>query len=359
VAGLPRNAADSMVKTLRQAGVNPYLMDLKPLALTRVVQEATAIIVDIQTNEFDLVIMVDGVPHPIRTVPFPSEALSLEEKSVVVKGELERTIKFYNSSYSEKPLESSVPIFISGELADNPELWCSALEELGYPVSLLASPLKCPKNFTENQYMVNIGLALKKLSPGRKAHPSLVNLNVLPEVYQSKPISLTIAKVLAVPGVIGVAIGLLVPLGMLIQSTAADTASLQVQLDVTRNLIQQKHTQQQLLEKEISSLGARVANLEAPINNFTTVFDDFGRYQEIVNGDLQITISTMPSATDLSKITHSSNTLTIKGTAPSETEVLEYADSLRASDRFSLVTVSSLRRTEDGMFFTLTLIAEE
>jgi len=359
VAGLPRNAADSMVKTLRQAGVNPYLMDLKPLALTRVVQEATAIIVDIQTNEFDLVIMVDGVPHPIRTVPFPSEALSLEEKSVVVKGELERTIKFYNSSYSEKPLESSVPIFISGELADNPELWCSALEELGYPVSLLASPLKCPKNFTENQYMVNIGLALKKLSPGRKAHPSLVNLNVLPEVYQSKPISLTIAKVLAVPGVIGVAIGLLVPLGMLIQSTAADTASLQVQLDVTRNLIQQKHTQQQLLEKEISSLGARVAKLEAPINNFTTVFDDFGRYQEIVNGDLQITISTMPSATDLSKITHSSNTLTIKGTAPSETEVLEYADSLRASDRFSLVTVSSLRRTEDGMFFTLTLIAEE
>ena len=114
-----------------------------------------------------------------------------------------------------------------------------------------------------------------------------------------------------------------------------------------------------MLEKEISRLGARVAKLEAPINNFTTVFDDFGRYQEIVNGDLQITISTMPSATDLSKITHSSNTLTIKGTAPSETEVLEYADSLRASDRFSLVTVSSLRRTEDGMFFTLTLIAEE
>jgi len=155
------------------------------------------------------------------------------------------------------------------------------------------------------------------------------------------------------------AIGLLALLGMLVQGTAADTASLQVQLDVTKNLIQQRQTQQQLLEKEISSLGARVAKLEAPINNFTAVFNNFGKYQEIVNGDLKITTTAVPDATDLNKITHASSKLTIGGVAPSETEVLAYADSLRASDRFSLVTVSSVRRTEDGMIFVLTLIDEE
>jgi len=359
VAAVPCNTADSMIEALRQAGIKPYLMDLKPLALTRVVQDATAVIVDIQKNEFDLVIMVDGIPHPIRTVPFPSESLPLRERLAVVKEELERTIKFYNSSSPDKPLESDQTIFISGELADSPELCRSLLKGLGYPVLPLLSPLNCPKNLAQSKYMVNIGLALKELSPGRKACPSLVNLNVLPEVYQPKPISLALAKFLLTPALILMAIGLLALLGMLVQGTAADTASLQVELDVTKNLIQQRQTQQQLLEKEISSLGARVAKLEAPINNFTAVFNNFGKYQEIVNGDLQITTSAVPGATDLNKITHASSKLTIKGMAPSETEVLAYADSLRASDRFSLVTVSSVRRTEDGMIFVLTLIDEE
>ncbi|GAH72304.1 unnamed protein product, partial [marine sediment metagenome] len=37
LAALPRNATDALIETLRQAGVKPYLMDLAPLALARVV----------------------------------------------------------------------------------------------------------------------------------------------------------------------------------------------------------------------------------------------------------------------------------------------------------------------------------
>ncbi len=92
LAALPCNAVDALIKTLRQAGVKPYLMDLAPLALARVVDRATAIIVDVRSTEIDIVIMVEGVPHPIRTVPLPSEALSLQEKFPTIRDELERTI---------------------------------------------------------------------------------------------------------------------------------------------------------------------------------------------------------------------------------------------------------------------------
>ncbi|GAI28594.1 unnamed protein product, partial [marine sediment metagenome] len=86
-------------------------MDLKPLLLARVVKEATAVIVDVQPTEFDIVIMGDGVPQPIRTVPLPSEELSWQEKLPMIRDELDRTIKFYNSNNPEKPLVSTIPIF--------------------------------------------------------------------------------------------------------------------------------------------------------------------------------------------------------------------------------------------------------
>lgn len=354
LAALPRNAVDALIETLRQADVKPYLMDLAPLALARVVNRATAIIIDVRSTEFDIVVMVEGVPQLIRSLSLPNGALSLQEKLPTIREELERTVKFYNSGHPEKPLEPSLPIFVSGELADEPELYQSLSDELGYPILLLSSPLKCPEGLAPSQYMVNIGLALKKLSPGKWASLSVVNLNALPEVYRPKARSLT--KVLIALSII-VAIGLLVPLVMLVQSTAANTASLQAQLDATNQLLEQRYTQQLSQKKEIAELEGKVAEIEVTNNAFTAVLDNFNRQHKIVNGDLRVTTSTLPDTVVLSSITHASVKLTIRGMSPSETEVLAYADSLRTSGRFSQVIVSYIQKTEEGVTFTLTLSA--
>ena len=175
LVGIPCKTVDALLKMLRQARLKPYLVDIKPLALARVVKESTAIIVDVQPAEFDIVIMADGVPQPIRTIPFPDEALSWQEKLPMVRDELDKTIKFYNSNNSEKPLVSSVPVFVSGELTDEPELCQTLSDELGHPVLPLSSSMKCPDDLDPHHYMVNIGLALKKLSPGKDAGPSVAN----------------------------------------------------------------------------------------------------------------------------------------------------------------------------------------
>ncbi len=357
LVGLSRNATDAMIKTLHRAGLDPYIMDIKPLALARVVNEATAIITDVGSTELDIVVMVDGVPQPIRTLALPSEALSLSQKLPMIKEELDRTIKFYNSSQPEKPLDPDISIFVSGELAQDSEACQSLASELKYSVLPLSSPLQCPEGLAPSRYMVNIGLALKKISlPRAKANFLVVDFNALPEVYRPEAFSLT--KFLIVPAII-IAIGLLGYLAMLVQSANTDTASLQAQLDITTQRVMQKHAEQQSQKKEIAGLERKVAELEVTFKSFFTVLNNFGRQQGIVNGDLKMTTSTLVSSIDLTGITHASAKLTISGMSPSESEILAYAKKLRASGRFSQVVISSIEKTEDGLIFELSLSARE
>ena len=348
-----RNAADALIKTLRRAGLDPYIIDLKPLALARVANKPTAIIVDAQPTELDIIIMVDGIPQPVRGVSLPSKASTLSEKLPSILEELERTIKFYNTSHSEKPLDPSTPIFVSGELAQEPEACQSLASTLKYPVLPISPPLECPDGLDPSQYMTNIGLALKGVSPTRaEANFSAVNLNALPEVYKPKPIPLT--KIIVLPITIIIAIGLLASLVMRVQSATANTASLRSQLDTINQQIKQGQVQKQ----NITELEKKVNEVEASRNKFNVVIVSINDQRFVVNSDLKVTTSALPKNVNLSTISHASNKLTISGMAPSEVEVLVYAKNLRTNGRFSRVIISTMEKTEEGMSFTLTLLSE-
>jgi len=248
-------------------------------------------------------------------------------------------------------------IYISGELADEPELCQSLSSELEYSVSLLSSPLKFAESLVPGRYMVNIGLALKELSLGKGASPSVVNLNILPEVHRFTAFS--VAKVLIMPVVAVVAIGSLVPLVMTIQSVAADTASLEDQVVATNQIFKQKHERQQALVGEITKLEGKVAGMESANDTFTAVLDYFDKRHEMVNGDLMVAASVLPDDVDLGSIAYGNDVLSISGTAPSEVEVLAYADALRASDRFSPVIITDIVEGEEEVGFVMTLGEEE
>lgn len=351
--GIPRQISDSVLAILHQLGLKPYLMDVKPLALARLVKEATAIIVDVQPREFDIVIMADGIPQPIRTVPFPQEALALPDKLSIVKDELTRTVQFYNTNKPEQPIRSGVTVYVSGELAGEPELSQSLAGELGYKILPLSSPLKCPKQLDPSQYLVNIGLALKVLP--KEAGPLLTNLNTLPASYQPKPLSL--AKVIALPAT-AVAIGMIVLLSLTIQNTAASIDSVHSKIDATNFILGQRQAQKKELSDSIAALQKELANAEATRTVFTAALDGLNSQGEVINGDLQATTSNLVSGLELTNILHSDQVLNISGQAPSEAEVLAYARKLKASDRFSEVTVSSLRQVGDSGGETGAVVSE-
>ncbi|MFC2051957.1 PilN domain-containing protein [Chloroflexota bacterium] len=351
LVAIPCKTADALLKTLQQVGLKPSFMDIKPLLLARVVKEPTAVIIDVQKAEFDIVIMADGIPQPIRTINFAEGALSWQEKMTTIKSELNRTIAFYDSNNPEKPLPSSVPIFALGDLAGESELWQDLSDEVGHPVLSVSSPLDFPNGFDLSHYMVNIGLAQQKLSHRGEVRASVVNLNALPASYLPKPISLT--NILALPGA-AVAAVLLIFLLVLIQTTSADIASLRVQLNSTDQILQRNLSQRQELSGKAAELEKKIAAIEASRSTFTAALSSLEKQSAAINHDLEATIRSLPTNISLSNISHAGSVLTISGRAPSEKHVLGYLMQLDASGRFGEITISNMSRVEGGgLDFTL------
>ncbi len=343
LVAIPRRSADNLIKITRQVGLKPYLMDIKPLALARVVKEETAIIVDMQSIEADIIIMANGTPQPVRTIPFPSEVLSSEEKLAMVRDDVRRTIEFYNSNNPENPLDDETPIFVTGELAEKPDLGKSLADELGYPLSVLASPLKNPKKLDLTNYMVNVGLTLKELD--KEAGPSVANLNALPAPYRAKPIS--VSRIIAVPSAV-VIIGLIAGGIMAIQATSASISAMNGQLDNTNYILEQKLLRKQELQQEINQLEQKVATATASRDSFTSALAEIENGGSTINGDLQAVTDNLFAGIQLSHIAHSSTQINLSGQALSEQEVLSFARKLDKCGRFTEVTIASIRRVGVG-----------
>jgi len=349
LAASPKNSVDALISTLRKARLKPYLMDLKPLALARTVTEPRAIIVDVQPTSFDIVIMIESIPQVIRSLPLPQEAL-LEEKISVIREELDRAITFYNSSHTGKPIESTIPLLVSGELAEKQDTWKHLWEKPPRPVQALPSPLETPKGFPSSQYITNIGLALKEVLASEKGATtySLVNLNALPEVYRPKPRPLS--ELLFIPTIV-VSIAL-VALGVFFNYTASThTSDLRAELANINQIVASRQAQ----AKDIIALNTQVSSLEATANAFTTTLHDFAAGRGEINGDLG-EISKLPGGVDLHGVTAGGNSLTVSGSADDKSTIFNYAQGLRASGRFALVVITNMQPKEQQIGFTLTLI---
>ncbi|OGO17979.1 MAG: hypothetical protein A2Z15_00455 [Chloroflexi bacterium RBG_16_50_11] len=341
IVALPRQIADMVIRIVNQAGCKPYLMDIKPLALARLSRESNALIIDVQAKEFDIIIVVDGIPQPIRTVAFPHEKLALLEKLEIVKDDVKRTIQFYNSNSTGNPIQPNTSMLVSGELAAAPELYESLASELGLKAALLASPLKCVKQLDASHYLVNVGLALKELP--QEAGPVLPSFNTLPAPYQPKQVSLN--QVLAVPAV-GVAIAIIVMMVMTVQETTANIDSLNTQVKSNNFTLEKKQAQKKVLLKNISGLQAQIDIADSQYAVYSDAYIKLNKTGDIMNTDLKTTVSNIVDELSLVSLVHSSSQISIEGTAASEEAVLEYVRNLDATGRFDEITITNITREE-------------
>jgi len=379
----PKRTVDTLISTLRKAGLTPYLMDLKPLALARTITESEAIILDVQPTSFDIVIMTDITPQVVRSLPIAPDA-SQEERLSLIKDELERAITFYNSSHKEHSLDPMAPLLVSGDLADQEERWEVLSGVQGNTVKLLPCPLKAPSKFPCSQYITNTGLTFKITADKAVTAFSLVNLNVFPEIYRPKP--RPVHEVLFIPVLIG-GIALVALGAFTLANTVAEknapfseypsilssfifthnspyTNQLELELDNITQTIVLKTTEAQAeieeYEAEIKALtkqfSSQVQEQEDVVEAFNSVLDPLGPGRDEINGDLA-EMNKGAGELNLLSVNHDTETMTIQGIADDENLILSYASALRGSGRFALVVVSSVAYEEDNSRtrFTLTL----
>jgi type IV pilus assembly protein PilM len=160
--GVPRDTLDPLLRAITVARRHFYVVDTKPLALTRAVNRNEAVIGDIEPGSADIILVTGGVPVIMRTVIERAGDPDGAERVERFRDELARTVKFYNDTHRQEPLEPSTPIFLTGSLAQS--VPTEPLEALAqYPFEPLLPPLDYPPDLPMHTYAVNIGLALKEV----------------------------------------------------------------------------------------------------------------------------------------------------------------------------------------------------
>ena len=354
VAAAARSTVDSIIRTLKKANLNPYMMDIAPLALTRATAEPSALIVDLQTAGLDVVVKIGGMPEVIRSISVSRES-STAEKVGVVRQELQRAVTFYNSGHPDAPVADDVPILVAGELGQQPDLWKGLLGRAERRVEALQPPIESPEGFVPTVYAPLIGLVLKQTAGKALGGYSRVNFNALPEAYIPKP--RPVSELLFFPallvGVLAVAaVGYMVfnanglTEALRERATANDRMVITLSADVS--------AKRRALEAERATLQAEATTNEARAEVLDSRLRGYASGNQDINGDLG-EVNKTPGGVNLNSINHSGSVVAISGWGASEQAVFAYARQLRTSGRWNLVVITSMSVDDVETGFTIAL----
>jgi type IV pilus assembly protein PilM len=351
LATFPRNLVDALIRTLRQAGVKAHVMDLAPLALSRIPNEPRAIIVNARLDHLDVIVLGDRLPEVIRRLALPGEAESLDERMPLIAEEFNRTVSFYNSSHMEHPLDVKVPVFVCGDLAEASDMWPSVVGGAGYTVSALPSPVEVPEGFSTNQFMVNIGLALRELLEDKEgANFSIVNFNALPAAYI--PPSFSAVRVL-IPIVAVIGIALIVLVVILIMNNRAG-------IDALRPEVTSAETRVTQLQKDITTLNTQISSTKGSADALGSTLTTIERGRATIISDLREVTKLAGQSVSLESVSHTGGAVSLNGGAVDVDYIFRYARALRESEelpnelRFSSVWISSITGGGTAFNFQLT-----
>ena len=215
--------------------------------------------------------------------------------------------------------------------------------DLGSTVSPLPSPVTAPEGFKPNDFMVNIGLALKEMPADKDTpHISLVNFNALPAAYL--PEHFSIARVLIPVGVI-LGVGVLVLGGILVMQNRATIDTLRADVVVAEGRVAQ-------LQRDNTALRTQVNSADAAAKTLNDTMTNLQQARAEMHLDLQEIYRLAGETITLGSVSHSGGSVSLSGSGPNITAAYNYARALRNSGRFRVVWVNSMSPTGA---FTITL----
>ncbi len=163
VVAVPKAVVLGALEALDVANVRPWSMDLRPLALARAVRRADAIVVNLEEGSLDVVIVDRGIPMVIRSLPLLGSSLSREAAQNRLVEETERTLGYYEDSNPDHPLDVDTPLYLSGSLATGIALAERLRTVTRHPIGRLATVGRYPPELPLADYLVTVGLALKRV----------------------------------------------------------------------------------------------------------------------------------------------------------------------------------------------------
>ena len=328
--GLPHDNVDSIVDTMTLAGLKLKSLELKPLAVSRVADEATSIVVNIQANGFDITILENGIPELIRSLTFPQAVMPDSERISVVREELARTVNFHNSSHSERQLGGNTPCFISGQMQ------AGILQDISYVLKPLPSLFDYPGWVDTGRFAANTGLMLREL--GGKSRQMKVEINVMPRAVA--PVKAGQARPSTTP-LIALIIGVLIVIAVFVLSTGATREVADLQILVNQQQKQVTDLQTNVTQQNVQG-ASQLDQYRQTLNSLKAPLDYLSQQRAYSSRDLGIVTSNLPAVMYLTSISDDGETLSLEGTAPSNELILNYARDLKQTGSFKNVSIDSI-----------------
>jgi type IV pilus assembly protein PilM len=354
VAAAARTTVDSIIRTLKKANLNPYMMDIAPLALARATAEPSALIVDLQPAGLDVVVKLGGMPEVIRSVSV-SRAGTIADRTAVVRQELQRAVTFFNSSHPDAPVSDTMPLLVAGELGEHQELWQGLLGRAERRIEALQSPFESVAGFVPTLHAPTIGLVLKQTAGKAAEGYSRINFNTLPEQFipKPRPMSELLFPPALLVGVLAVA-----ALGYMVLNANALTNALRDRVAVNEQLATTLGAdisrQRQALEAERTALLSEVGPAEARAETLDNQLRAYAAQKQEINGDLG-ELHRTPFGVHLDTINLNGDAATVSGWGDSEQAIFSYARQLRTSGRWTLVVLANLSAEEVQTSFSISL----
>jgi type IV pilus assembly protein PilM len=348
ISGVPRPLIDALVKTMKLARINLVHVDIKSLAIARAVNRADALIVDFEHEWFDIAIVSGGIPVTLHSVAPKSNNASLEDNLQQLKDELTRTIDFFNLTHKDNPVLPGTPVILIGSPTSDPALGALIPEIIGRPIQTLDCSLKAPGNFPLPLYTGNLGLIHKNgnqrvsTKAGTDRYQD-IDVDPLKGLKRSLEHPVSRRKIMAAAAIF-IAILLIIGVSLARHQSDAGTVQLQAEADrVNRSL-------------RVSRLALdEAAAAETTIHNLTAETLALQKEHESISGRgslstiLALVSDSLLQAASISGFTSTPTEVILDGGAVQRLDILDYANSLTRSGKFSGVRIALIEHKPDNL----------
>ena len=344
VLGVPRNLIDAVKETLVEAGIRSYLIDLKPLALTRAANQADGLIAALEADCFDIILVARGIPIIMHTITPREGGASLEDNVRRLVDGLSKTIEFHNSTHPENPLNPQTPLFLAGQLMVDTGILEILRTQIEYPVEILTPPIEFPPHLPVALYATNMGLALREVSPKTVTRFREMSFKVLPDKRKAK--AKTMPWRYLFPALALLVIGaLLLPLYQMRKGAVAETTALRAELTgisqelrLAREAADKARQEEEEIKAAIEEVTAEIAALEEERLDILGDVGDFTVNLEVVSQ----ASSSVPSWLAVTSIGIGEGQIIVEGEAEDPFSVVGYVTSLEAQGDFSEVRIAEI-----------------
>ena len=175
--GVPRNTYAQFVKTLWAANVSTKAIDLKLIALSRLINSEKGIIIDLEGDSISVILQVRGIPMAMQTVLVPAGNTVVEDRVKRAADDLYRIIEYHNKTHPEEPLNRDTGILLTGSIV-NDAIIELVKQNTGRTVVSPNIPLTVPDNFSPHRYAVNAGLIFRVMKLQQAGYRTIINPNI-------------------------------------------------------------------------------------------------------------------------------------------------------------------------------------